>query len=384
MVVCLALGFCQQSLAQQTQVWVKGLKKPVSMVQDPTHKSRFYVVEQVGRIRVIEDNKLLDKPAFVADKSNFTSKNWEQGLLGMALDPNFSENHFVYLNYTGTGGTTHVSRFTITTPYEIENDSEQVLLTVDQPYGNHDGGHLEIGPDGMLYIGLGDGGAANDPHSHGQNTNTLLATILRIDISSTPDQGLAYAIPEDNPFAGQQGKRGEIWAYGLRNPWKFNFDSRGRMWIGDVGQNRFEEIDLIEADSKGGQNFGWNIMEAKERFKLSKFEGKVPANLVEPVWAYRQSRMTGGGSVTGGYFYEGSKIPSLENRYIFADFMMGSIWSFKLKNGKADDVVEHTRELGAGFGDSGTQLAISSFARDQEGELYILDHKTGRVLKIVP
>ncbi|MFG0283700.1 MAG: PQQ-dependent sugar dehydrogenase [Phycisphaerales bacterium JB039] len=381
--------------AQQTRIWVEGLQMPLDMAQDPTDPSRFYVAQQRGQIRIIEDGALLEQPFYEADPGNFTGpdSNWERGLLGLAFAPDYADSGHFYINYTGAGGTTHISRFTAASPHRAEPDSELIILTIDQPWGNHNGGNLRFGPDGMLWIGTGDGGSANDPRGAGQRLDTLLGKMLRIDPSADDfpdDPKRHYRIPQDNPFIDRDGALPEIWAYGLRNPWRYEFDSQGRLWIADVGQNRFEEIHLQPADSTGGENYGWAEMEGRGEFRPGRNRADDPPQLSDeehrargyepPVWVYRHSPIA---SVTGGYLYEGQALPRLRDRYIFADFMTGQIWSFRLRNGRADDVVEHDA-MQAGFGEAGSALAISSFARDADGELYILDLKSGRILKIVP
>lgn len=395
---CIAAAFLLPSpaLAQRTQVWVEGLTMPVDMAQDPTDPSRFYVVQQRGTIVIIEDGKLLEQPFFEVNRDNFTGpgSNWERGLLGLAFAPGYAESKHFYINYTGRGGTTHISRFTATDAHTADPTSELVILTIDQPYGNHNGGSVRFGPDGMLWIGTGDGGAANDPHGAGQRLDTLLGKLLRIDPTRDEypeDDTRHYAIPRDNPFLDRDAARGEIWSYGLRNPWRYEFDSQGRLWIADVGQNRYEEIHLQLADSKGGENYGWNVMEGRGEFKPGGNPAEDPPQLSDaqhrergfelPIWVYRHSPVA---SVTGGYFYEGEAVPRLRDRYIFADFMSGQVSSFRVRNGRADDVTEHpTMQTGFGSAD-GARLAISSFARDAAGELYVLDMKGGRVMKVVP
>ncbi|MCH8270397.1 MAG: PQQ-dependent sugar dehydrogenase [Planctomycetes bacterium] len=383
------------ALGQRGEVIVEGLAMPVDAAADPTHADRFFIVEQkTGDVRIVQDGRLLDEPFLHLDKSRFDSGAWEQGLLGIALDPAYAENGYVYLNYTNARGDTHVSRFKADSPTHLDPDSEAVIIKVDQPYANHNGGCIRFGPDGMLYIGMGDGGLANDPKGNAQNRLSLLGKMLRIDVSGAMEPGQMYRAPADNPFAALDDAQPEIWALGLRNPWKFEFDSLGRMWIADVGQNKWEWVHLQPTGSHGGENYGWNVMEGPEAFERRPGAQKDiqpdPATLVKPVWAYRQrtnrpevNHGRGDGSITGGYFYENDTIPALTNRYIFADFMSGRIWSFKLKKGTADDVFEHTADFADAF-PYGPTLAISSFARDNQGELYILDHKGGRLLKIVP
>lgn len=378
--------------AQQLELLVEGLSRPVDFAHDPTSPERFYVVEQGGTIRVIESGQVRDEPFLRLAPGRISTGNWEQGLLGMAFDPGYGTNRRLYINFTAADGATHIVRCTADSPYRVDPDSEELILRVAQPYGNHNGGSLVFGPDGMLYIGLGDGGAANDPHGHGQRLDSLLGKMLRIDVTAEPDAPLAYAIPADNPFVGRDGARGEIWALGLRNPWKYSFDSTGRMWIGDVGQNRYEEIHLQPAGSRGGENYGWNVMEGPAEFRPGAHPRDDPEPLPPeehrrrgfepPVWWYRQSRT---GSVTGGYFYEGERIAALRGRYLFADFETGQFWSFRLdEQGRADDVVEHTRSFARAFGGRPPRQAISSFGRDADGELYVLDHARGRVFRVVP
>jgi glucose/arabinose dehydrogenase len=384
------LSLAATAHAQNFERFVGGLSKPVDFAADPTDDTRFYIVEQTGTIRVIEDGTLRLSPFFTADKDNFTDKGWEQGLLGMAFDPGYADNGFFYINYTGKGGTTHISRFKAASPTEADPRSEEIILTIDQPFGNHNGGGIVFGPDDYLYIGTGDGGAANDPFGNGQKLDTLLGKMLRIDVTGEPDDGLNYAIPDDNPFIDDENARPEIWAYGLRNPWRYSFDSKGRLWIGDVGQNRFEEIDLQPEDSTGGENYGWNAMEGFAPFRPGRKKADDPKLLKPaqhrqkgfepPIHAYRQNPDA---SVTGGYFYEGDAVPSLKNRYIYAEFMRGGIWSFRLKNGKVDDLADHTAAFKSAITNAPPMQRPSAFGRGNDGELYLLDLKGGAVYKIV-
>ncbi len=378
--------------AQRLEEWITGLDKPVDLVFDPADGSRAFIVEQTGRVRVAVNGTLADIPLVEAEDISGPKSNWERGLLGIALDPGFADNGRFYLDYTDDKGDVVIARFTIGTT-SADWDDREILLTIKQPYGNHNGGCIRFGPDGMLYIGVGDGGAANDPHGNGQRLDTLLGKILRIDVTGEPDEGLAYAVPDDNPFVRTEKARPEIWALGLRNPWRFAFDSKGRLWIGDVGQNRFEEVDLIDAGTPG-LNFGWNTTEGMGLFRPGRAKRDDPPRLTAdrlaergiaaPVFEYRHHPVA---SVTGGVFYEGDRYPWLKNRYICADFMSGRVWSFRLrqKNGHpaADDVTEHTGPIGDTFGGKGAGLAISSFAVSPDGQtIYILDHRTGRVLRL--
>jgi glucose/arabinose dehydrogenase len=380
------------ALAQRGEVLAAGFELPVDMAADPADPGRFYVVEQkTGRIRVVENGVVRREPFMEVNQKDFQNRGWEQGLLGIAFDPAYAQNMRLYLNYTAADGATRVSRFTATDPHTADPKTEALVIEIEQPYDNHNGGCIRFGPDGMLYIGMGDGGAGGDPHGNGQNLGTLLGKMLRIDVTSPPPDAAAqnYVVPADNPFVGREGARPEIWSYGVRNPWRFSWDSLGRMWIGDVGQNRIEWVSLQPERSKGGENYGWNVMEGPEEFASRPASQKNVqpdrSTITLPIWSYTQRSNGGNGSITGGYFYEGEKIPALKNRYICADFMSGRIWSFKVdSNGKADDIVEHTSAFEPVFKDMGATVAISSFGRDLEGELYMLDHKAGRVIKIVP
>lgn len=391
----IAVSMASLASAQALETWVSGLSQPVDMTPDPTDPGRFFVVEQDGLVRVIQDGEVLGTPFIEVDRTDFTSRrtNWERGLLGIALDPGYAENRRFYLYYTDKDGATVTSRFTADSATTADWSTEELLLRVDQPYGNHNGGCIRFGPDGMLYIGPGDGGAADDPLEAGQRLDTHLGKLLRIDVTGEPDEGLPYAIPDDNPFVGVEGALPEIWAYGLRNAWRFEFDSRGRLWIADVGQNRFEYVHLQPEGSKGGENYGWNLMEGFGEFKPGRNPADDPPRLaparhaerglVPPVFEYRHHPL---GSITGGYFYEGERLGWLKGRYICADFMSGRVWSFIVRqrgeHWTADDIVEHTEAVSASFGGRGPGMAISSFGRDHTGEdLYILDLKSGRILR---
>ncbi|MFQ6029822.1 MAG: PQQ-dependent sugar dehydrogenase, partial [Dehalococcoidia bacterium] len=291
----------------------------------------------------------------------------EEGLLGLAFDPNFSSNGFFYVYYTAASPKRSIiSRFAVSpdNPDRADPASEVVILEVPQPFSNHNGGHLLFGPDGFLYIGLGDGGSAGDPQGNGQNPATLLGSILRIDPGGT-GRNRNYSIPPDNPFVGSGGFREEIWAYGLRNPWRFSFHTAtGDLWVGDVGQNAFEEVDRVLP----GRNYGWNRLEGFHCFPAS-VRNCPPEGLALPVTEYS----LGGGNcaITGGYVYRGSRIPDLQGTYIYADFCSGRIWGL--------------RHDGQGVTDEAllldSNLMIPSFAEDQRGELLILSFN-GRIYRL--
>jgi glucose/arabinose dehydrogenase len=340
-----------------------GFTRPVDIADPGDGSGRLFVLEQIGVIRVIENGVMLPEPFLDLRDRVGTSGN-ERGLLGIALHPNFAENRYFYLNYTNLSGDTVISRFTVseTNPNQADPGSEKELLYVDQPYANHNGGVLAFGPDGYLYAGLGDGGSAGDPRGNGQSLNTLLGKILRIDV----DGGDPYAIPSDNPFA-QGGGKPEIWAYGLRNPWRFSFDRQtGDLYIADVGQGEWEEIDFQPAGARGGQNYGWKFREGAHDF-----DGQAPAGaaLVEPVSEYSHGD---GCSVTGGFVYRGQALPDFRGVYLFADYCSGKMWAML----KGADGTFETKELFQ------TGMNITSFGQDSQGELYITDQASGSVYRL--
>jgi uncharacterized repeat protein (TIGR03806 family) len=353
--VALASAFGDQALTQ-----------PVEIVRGPGN--RFYVLEQKGFVKAIADG---GGPATTAlDLSKRITSGGEAGLLGVAFDPKFSENGFVYLHFdapldapkAGVVFQSVIARFASRDGgATFDPASERRILVVDQPFANHNGGKIAFGPDGYLYIAFGDGGSAGDPFGNGQNKNVLLGKILRIDVAGGKEP---YAIPADNPFAGGGG-RGEVWAYGLRNPWKFSWDrATGDMWAADVGQNKFEEVDRIV---KGG-NYGWNVREGKHCFGAD----TCPTDgFVEPVVEYGR---TDGLSVTGGYVYRGTKLPSLDGKYVYGDFGSGRIW--------AVDRDAQGRPAAKLLVESG--LRVSTFAQDDAGEIYVADYVTGKVKQLVP
>ena len=318
---------------------------------------RLFVVLQPGRIVVFENDPAVESThTFLDIRERVSDAGNEEGLLGLAFDPAYVENGYFYVYYSAARPRRSViSRFSVSPgdPNRADPGSELVFMEVEQPYSNHNGGHLVFGPDGMLYVGLGDGGAAGDPQGNGQDTSTLLGSILRIDVSRLDDLG-TYEVPDDNPLAGSGGTaRGEIWAYGLRNPWRFSFDREtGTLWAADVGQNLYEEIDII----RPGLNYGWNVMEGSHCFRQ---QGCDAQGLTMPVAEYGRD---GGCSVTGGHVYRGRRIPSLYGAYLYGDFCSGKIWALR-HDGAA--VTEHME-----IADTG--LSISSFGEDPSGEVYVL------------
>jgi glucose/arabinose dehydrogenase len=322
----------------------------------PGDTDRLFIVERGGLIRIFEGGALHATPFL--DVSGLIASGGERGLLGMAFHPDYATNGYFYVDYTDTDGDTQVSRFTVSgDPDVADAGSELPILSVDQPYANHNGGMLAFGPDGMLYVGMGDGGDAGDPDGNGQNPTTLLGALLRLDV----DGGSPYAIPADNPFADHATNREEIWAYGLRNPWRFSFDKEtGDLYIGDVGQGQVEEVDFQPASSAGGENYGWNVMEGSSCYGLP--SGCSTDGLTLPVHQYGHSA---GCSITGGYVYRGTASPALAGRYFYADYCSGWIRSLTVVDGEATDLQDHSADIG-----SVSQLA--SFGEDAAGELYVV------------
>jgi glucose/arabinose dehydrogenase len=338
-----------------------GLRSPVFLTA-PRGDDRLFVLEQAGRILVSRNGET----AVFLDIQDRVIRGGERGLLGLAFHPSYVENRRFFVNYTNIRGNTVVAEFTTdpVDPNLVDPDTERVLLTVNQPAANHNGGMIAFGPDGSLYIGLGDGGGANDQYGQGQRTDTLLGTILRIDV----DGGDPYGIPATNPFADGDGGAPEVWAWGLRNPWRFSFDGED-IYIADVGQSRWEEVDVIPS-RVFGVNFGWPITEA---FECLRAETCDTTGLVEPVYAYAHEE--GRCSITGGYVYRGTAIPALQGAYLFGDFCSGEVIGFRINGEGVYDIKNWT-------GDIGTRL-ITSFGRDGFGELYTLS-QGGDVFKIVP
>lgn len=355
---------------------VSGLSQPVDITHDGSN--RLFVVEQAGTIRIVEDGKLLKQPFL--DISARVTSGGEMGLLGLAFHPRYRDNGQFFVNYTTDRGglRTHVARFMRIDARRADPDSEKVLLAFEQPYRNHNGGQLAFGPDGYLYIATGDGGSANDPQDNGQDLSTLLGKILRIDVDKR-SSSLLYAIPHDNPFVNKPKARGEIWAYGLRNPWRMSFDAgNGRLYAADVGQNAVEEINVI---TKGG-NYGWRITEG-DICTPGVSENCDRRGLEPPIHVYHHPE---GFSITGGYVYRGKGYPGLCGVYLFADYVTQRVWGLRY-DGKQ---VTAQRELvGAEFISRVLgrlrlgALQISSFGQGADLELYVAAHQTGRLFKVV-
>ncbi|HEX2205305.1 MAG TPA: PQQ-dependent sugar dehydrogenase [Longimicrobium sp.] len=341
----------------------RGLEGPVH-VAAPAGDARVFVVEQPGRIRVIENGALLPTPFL--DIRGRVSSGGERGLLSVAFHPRYAENGFFFVDFTDTGGDTRVERFRVGADRNrADPASAKLILTVDQPYSNHNGGQIAFGPDGKLYVGMGDGGSGGDPHGHGQDATTLLGDLLRIDV----DAGDPYGIPPGNPFAGPTPGRDEIWATGLRNPWRFSFDREtGLLYVADVGQGAWEEVNVVPA-AQGGLDYGWNVMEGAHCYRAS----SCPRDgLTLPVLEY--SHDGGACSVTGGHVYRGDAIPAIRGHYFYADYCAGWVRSFRHAGGEAVDRRSWT------LGELGN---VTSFGEDGAGELYLAT-ADGRVLRFAP
>ena len=337
---------------------VQGLSAPVFLTAPPGDTERLFVVEQGGSIRIVR-NGVIEEPPFLNVSSRITSGG-EQGLLGLAFHPSYVTNGHLYVNYTDTLGHTQVVRYTVSADPDVaDSTSAFPILTVQQPYANHNGGMIAFGPDDMLYVGMGDGGSGGDPHGHGQNRMTLLGDMLRLDV----DGGSPYAIPADNPFSGSLSVANEIWASGLRNPWRFSFDAlTGDLYIGDVGQDAWEEIAFQPASSSGGENYGWAAMESTHCYPPN--TSCSTTGLTLPVHEYDHGD---GCAVTGGYVYRGSDSPALQGRYFFADACGSWLRSFVMVSGEARGLQDHTDS-------AGPVSAIVSFGEDGSGELYVVSH----------
>ncbi len=372
-------------------VYASGFTSPLAFVQDPTDRTVQFVVQQNGHIRVIKSGAV--QAADFLDVSSVIAFGGEQGLLGLAFPPDAATSRRFFVNFTNTAGNTVVARFKRSsnplvadpaTRFDLRWGGAGGAAYIVQPFANHNGGNLAFGPDGFLYIGMGDGGSGDDPNNNAQNPGQLLGKMLRVDVSVADSDPVGYSIPPSNPWAnGAGGTRPEIWAFGVRNPWRWSFDDpskggTGALVIGDVGQNHYEEIDY-EPAGHGGRNYGWRNREGLHDNVTTLPPAYLP--LTDPIFEYDH---TVGISITGGFVYRGAALPaSLHGRYFFAD-LTGRVWSLALTvdgagEGHASDLLEHT----GGLGGTAQLGNISSFGVDADGELYVVSYSLGKVIKIV-
>jgi glucose/arabinose dehydrogenase len=348
-----------QEIDLELELFADGFISPTDMVPATDGSDRLFVVSRIGTIHVIENGEPREE-IFLDHREHVEHHMVEQGMLSMALHPDFAENGYFYVYYINAGDENSIiSRFEVSDDGQFAvADSETVILEVEQPHYSHNGGNLKFGPDGYLYIGLGDGEDPGDPHEHSQNPNTLLGSILRIDV----DADDPYGIPPDNPFVGSDDGRDEVWAYGLRNPWRFSFDDRtGDMYMVDVGQWAVEEVNVQRADSTGGENYGWPIMEGDTCWEAEECDKD---GLVMPVATYDNPAQ--GCAIVGGYTYYGELSPDLHGVYLFSDWCSARIWGLVYEDGQwIKEQLHHA------------DMMINAFGRDHDGELYVLDFEEG-------
>ena len=332
-------------------------RRPVLLTNAGDGTNRIFVCSQPGKIFVFPNKPDIEEAETFLDwekKTVYKDEEFEEGILGLTFHPKFKTNGEFFMYYTEVPHISVISRFKVSkdNPNKADPASEEQILRIPQPYWNHNGGTIAFGPDGFLYIGLGDGGAGNDPHKNGQNPNTMLGKILRIDVDHQ-DAGKKYAVPKDNPWVGQAGAATEAYAMGIRNTWRMSFDRQtGALWQADVGQDLWEEINLI---TKGG-NYGWNLREGMHKFKDG--SDKKP-DLIEPIWEYHH---TVGKSITGGYVYRGKKVPELVGCYLYGDFVSGKLWGLKY-----DD---KAKKVTANYALQGDNLPVMTYGEDEAGEVY--------------
>lgn len=338
----------------------EGFTQPLYVTGAGDGSGRLFVVEQPGTIWIVRNGQRLERP-FLDIVDQVGSQANEQGLLSIAFSPDYARDGLFFINYTDLDGNTVVARYQVTDDPDRANvNSARTILTIEQPAANHNGGLLKFGPDGYLYVGTGDGGRAGDPWNNAQSRTVLLGKLLRIDVMNVVgDQ--PYAIPADNPFVGEPNMRPEIWAWGLRNPWRFAFDREtGDLYIADVGQNRYEEVHFQPADSAGGENYGWNIMEGATCYNADECD---QTGLEKPIVVYSHAL---GCSITGGYVYRGRQFPQLDGIYFYGDYCSGRIWGLR----QIDQQWDNAEVLQ-------TDLRLTSFGEDDVGEIYLTDHNGG-------
>ncbi|MCA9759783.1 MAG: PQQ-dependent sugar dehydrogenase, partial [Candidatus Eisenbacteria bacterium] len=359
---------------------VDNVEKPIFLTAPPSDPRLFFIEEQ-GRIRIVEDGQLLPTP-FLDISALLQYDGLFQGLLGLAFHPDYASNGYFFVNYTVAGGDTRVSRFEVSSdPNVADAGSESVVITIDQPGTDHNGGYLAFGPDdGYLYVAMGDGGFGSNHHLNAQDPSKLLGKIRRLDV----DVASGYQVPPDNPFVGVTGYREEIWARGTRSPWGMTFDRDTHdLWIADVGLNSWEEVNFQPAASTGGENYGWSLMEGNHCYTPP--SDCDDGSLVHPIHEYAHG--SSGCSVNGGFVYRGSQIPELQGCYFFSDWCTSEIWTLEYDGEMLTELTNRAAELGPPSGDSFSFLA--GFGQGAAGELYVIDWNwtganTGQIFKIVP
>ncbi len=356
-------------LTIQLEPFISGLSQPIAIRH--AEDDRIFIVERRGAIRIVSAEGQLSPQAFLDIDTRVSPPNGERGLLGLAFHPDYAGNGYFFVNYTNNQGNTVIARFSRKpdNANEADPNSEKILLTINQPFSNHNGGDLAFGPDGYLYIPMGDGGDGGDPQNFAQNRQSLLGKMLRINVN----EGDPYSIPPNNPFLGSATTADEIWGLGLRNPWRFSFDRlTGDIWIGDVGQGNWEEINMQAANSQGGENYGWRCYEGNANFNLNGCTDR--SDYTFPVHVYTSDDAFGAGcSVTGGYVYRGPEFPALFGHYIYADYCSGRFWSLR-SDGQGGWI--NTELL------NGSNFNFATFGEDQEGNLYVAGLTDGTVYKI--
>lgn len=357
-----------------------GLTRPIGVFHAPGDSSRLFIIEKQGSIRILQNGAILPTPFLDVDAitGGGTSTSSEQGLLGLAFHPDYANNGVFYIDHTNNSGNTVIAEYQASANPNVANPaSRRELLTIAQPFTNHNGGWIAFGPDDYLYISMGDGGSAGDPGNRAQNIDLLLGKMLRIDVDGNNSSNGQYGLPPSNPFVGVAGAD-EVWAYGLRNAWRNSFDRQtGDLWIADVGQGTWEEVNFQPANSTGGENYGWRCYEGNATYNSA---GCGPASNYDfPIHVYSHAN---GCSITGGYVYRGCKMPENHGAYFFADYCSNIIWSLRYNGIVAMDLTNRTAELAPGGGLSIT--SITSFGEDADGEIYICDQNGGEIFKIVP
>ncbi|MGL4610833.1 MAG: PQQ-dependent sugar dehydrogenase [Trueperaceae bacterium] len=355
-----------------TQV-VAGLNQPVGVTHSGDSTERLFVIEKGGLIRIVAKGQVLPEPFLDVSTLLTPQQGPEQGLLGLAFHPDYETNGTFFIYYTNANKKSNGAADTVLARYKVSSDpnkadlaSAKILLTIEQPFANHNGGHITFGPDGYLYLGIGDGGDGGDPQENAENLTKLLGKLLRLDVNDVNAD--TYTVPADNPWTVESGAATEIWAYGLRNPWKFSFDrATGDLYIGDVGQNLYEEINFQPASSKGGENYGWNAMEGLHCF--TETSDCDPSQFVLPILEYAHGE--DGVSVTGGIVYRGQQLPDLQGLYFYADFASGKVWTARNTEGIwSAELFEQT------------EFAIASFGEDEAGEMYLVDFGGGALYRL--